>query len=300
MVEIPETDANTLAEQMEHHRASLREARVVAANRYSEERREREDHDGRRSGSMRADEHGTHGAHAGASASHAGHQVERRQQSLPGLASADGGLRLEAEPVVVAGGVEVPFEFRIVREGDGSVTTFDELHERRMHLIVVRRDLTGFQHLHPKMGRDGTWSRELTLPSAGVWRAFADFSTGGVPMTLGIDLFAESDFRPERPSEPTTSFTNAGDLVLLETTPDTARFTVTRDGEPVQVEPYLGARGHLVVLRWGDLAFLHVHPADENDIAFAVSYPSKGMYRLFLQYSVDGDVRTAAFTTSVS
>jgi len=70
----------------------------------------------------------------------------------------------------------------------------------------------------------------------------------------------------------------------------------------VQVDRYLGARGHLVALRWGDLAFLHVHPVTEaaDDIAFDVSYPSDGNYRLFLQYSVGGEVRTAAFTTPVA
>ena len=34
-----------------------------------------------------------------------------------------------------------------------------------------------------------------------------------------------------------------------------------RDGKPVtDLEPYLGAYGHLVALRAGDLAYLHVHP----------------------------------------
>lgn len=75
------------------------------------------------------------------------------------------------------------------------------------------------------------------------------------------------------------------------------RFTATHDGRPVEVEPYLGARGHLVALRWGDLAFLHVHPIADEDLAFEVTYPGPGTYRLFLHYSVDGVVRTAAFTT---
>ena len=58
------------------------------------------------------------------------------------------------------------------------------------------------------------------------------------------------------------------------------------------IEPYLGARGHLVALREGDLAFLHVHPESEasegSDIRFAVEYPSEGRYRLFLQFKLDG------------
>jgi hypothetical protein len=185
--------------------------------------------------------------------------------------------------------------------GRTPVTSFDELHERRMHLIVMRRDLTGFQHLHPTMDEDGTWRTDITLPTGGVWRAFADFSTARIPMTLGLDIHVAGEFRPE-PLPPMTSTVEVGDdVVSLDATEAEHRFTVSRGGEAIPVEPYLGARGHLVALRSGDLAFLHVHPVtdDSDDIAFAVRYPSDGVYRLFLQYSVGGDVRTAAFTNAI-
>ena len=75
------------------------------------------------------------------------------------------------------------------------------------------------------------------------------------------------------------------------------RFAVTKDGRPVQTEPYLGAGGHLVALREGDLAFLHVHPAGD---AFEATFPTTGAYRLFLQFKVDGRVHTAEFTREVA
>ena len=65
------------------------------------------------------------------------------------------------------------------------------------------------------------------------------------------------------------------------------RFTITKDGEPVETEPYLGAGGHLVALREGDLAFLHVHPADDS-VRFAATFPTEGRYRLFLQFKHEG------------
>jgi hypothetical protein len=69
------------------------------------------------------------------------------------------------------------------------------------------------------------------------------------------------------------------------------------------LEPYLGARGHLVALREGDLAFLHVHPADATTIGSSISFhaalPSAGRYRLFLQFQHHGVVHTAAFTLEV-
>ena len=82
-------------------------------------------------------------------------------------------------------------------------------------------------------------------------------------------------------------------------------FTVTRDGDPVELAPYLGAGGHLVALRDGDLAFLHVHPVTDEapqpgrPIEFATRFPDPGGYRLFLQFKSGGQVHTAAFTQEV-
>ena len=90
-------------------------------------------------------------------------------------------------------------------------------------------------------------------------------------------------------------------------------FAVTRDGQPFErVEDYLGAKGHLVALRGGDLAYLHVHPttggAEQdgpagalrgNEITFAASFPTAGRYRLFLQFKTSGEIRTVAYTVEV-
>ena len=76
------------------------------------------------------------------------------------------------------------------------------------------------------------------------------------------------------------------------------RFTITKDGAPVHTEPYLGAGGHLVALREGDLAFLHVHPMDDS-VRFAATFPTEGRYRLFLQFQHEGRVQTVAFTQEV-
>lgn len=78
---------------------------------------------------------------------------------------------------------------------------------------------------------------------------------------------------------------------------------VSKDGEPVtDLQPYLGALGHLVVLRAGDLAYLHAHPetseAQGPDVGFHATAPSRGRYHLYLDFQHDGVVRTATFTLS--
>ena len=80
-------------------------------------------------------------------------------------------------------------------------------------------------------------------------------------------------------------------------------FAVYRDGEAIRTEPYLGAGGHLVALREGDLGYFHTHPAEHGDdaaVPFATAFPSAGRYRLFFQFKHDGEVRTAAFTRAVA
>jgi hypothetical protein len=239
------------------------------------------------------------GGHSTGGGEGAAHSTPRN-----GLAQAAGGLRLVVDDPHEATSRQ-QLRFRVVNDKGATVRDFDVEHARRMHLIVVRRDLSGFQHLHPQQTADGGWQVPLRLAGAGTHRAFADFSTGGESHTLGTDLQADGRFvARELPHPAATATTDTGLEVRLEQARDQVRFTVFDDGRRVRdIQPYLGARGHLVALRQGDLAFLHVHPESEasegSDIRFAVEYPSEGRYRLFLQFKLGGRVHTAAFTREV-
>jgi hypothetical protein len=221
-----------------------------------------------------------------------------------GLVQAEGGLRLVLDDPARAIGPQ-GLGFRIVNEEGATVRDFDLEHARRMHLILVRRDLSGFQHLHPEQTADGGWQIELRLAGPGSYRVFADFSSGGESHTLGTDLHVDGPFEAQKlPHPESTAVTDSGYEVHLDEAGQEARFTVFKDGRQIRdIEPYLDARGHLVALREGDLAYLHVHPESEasegSDIRFAVEYPSEGRYRLFLQFKLDGRVHTAAFTREV-
>jgi hypothetical protein len=224
--------------------------------------------------------------------------------ALPGLAAAEDGLRLAPVTDTQPLGIETTYRFRIL-DRDGPVTDFDVAHTKRMHLIVVRRDLVGFQHLHPTMAADGTWAIPLELDDAGTYRVFADFVVDGDKHTLGTDLFVGGTAEPQ-PLPPADDVADAGDgyTVELHGTPAAGEeseltFVVRHDGRVVDdLADYLGARGHLVALRDGDLGYLHVH-ADEERLAFAADFPAPGAYRLFLQFRHGGSVRTATFTVNV-
>ncbi|MEV2236768.1 hypothetical protein [Micromonospora sp. NPDC049891] len=240
----------------------------------------------------------------------AGHDEGAAGQLPGGLLVSDRGYTLS--PVGAPTG---EFAFRIIGPDGRPVTGYDVSHDERMHLIVARRDLSGFRHVHPELSEDGTWRIASPLGSPGVWRAFADFTpSGGDPLTLGVDVTVPGTLAERPLPAPASSATVDGYTVTLAGDPQPGRtatltLTVSRDGAPVtDLEPYLGAYGHLVALRRGDLAYLHVHPegvpgdgrtAPGPQVSFATEFPSAGAYRLYLDFRHRGVVRTAEFTVHV-
>jgi hypothetical protein len=251
---------------------------------------------------------------AAGSGEHGGQHGDRERQASPasGLAVTDGSFQLVVPDTTLRAGRAERFRFEI-RDLHGVVQRqFDQEHDRRMHLVVVREDTAVYRHVHPDDRGDGTWEVDLELPDAGTYRAFADFSVDGERRTLAATLFVPGEFRPNPLAPPAPIDRTAGYDVRLAHHGIRAGeeseqvFEVYRDGEAVDVEPYLGAKGHLVALRQHDLAYLHVHPADGaaaragNRIAFDAEFPTTGRYRLFLQFKHRGAVRTASFTLEVS
>lgn len=249
----------------------------------------------------------------------AGHDDSGAGGHLPGgLMRSQDGYTLDLAATTAAAGRDVPLALTVTGPDGHLLDTeadYDVEHDKRLHLIVVRRDLTGFQHVHPELGADGRWTTAVDL-DPGAWRVFADFKAADGPaLTLGTDLTVPGtvgDVRPVGDDVRTSSVggydvTLAGDLE--GGTASDLTLTVTRDGEPVtDLEPYLGAFGHLVALREGDLAYLHVHPHEEAHdgdaggptIDFTAEVPSAGRYRLFLDFKADGVVRTATFDLEAS
>ncbi len=218
-----------------------------------------------------------------------------KPQPVRGLAVSDRGLTMRLDRTAAPRGERFDLTFRIA-DRRGTVKRFDVEHTKRMHVIVVRRDMTGFQHVHPTQRADGSWSVPVTLENAGAYRVFADFAVDETPHTLAADLSVDGAIETSAFPKPATSVEVDG----LTVTKNDLGFTVTRDGNPVAIQDYLGAKGHLVALREGDLAFLHVHP-DERRLQFEATFPTAGRYRLFLQFkTTDGRLHTAAFTEEVT
>ncbi|MEU1215902.1 hypothetical protein ACFYSH_18015 [Streptomyces sp. NPDC005791] len=231
-----------------------------------------------------------------------------------GLQISEGGYTLDLKTPRVKAEQQSELRFAIRDRAGRQITAFQREHDKELHLILASRDLRTYRHLHPTRAADGTWSTPVELPAAGDYRVFADFTPAGKnadDLTLGADLAVSGTYKAAELPKPALTTSVDGYTVSLNGSlrPGTAEriaFTVRKDGRPVSdLQPHLGAYGHLVALRAGDLAYLHVHPdgapgdgATEPgpDISFTATAPSSAAYRLFLDFKHDGVVRTAAFT----
>lgn len=234
-------------------------------------------------------------------------------ESVPGgLQVAQNGYRLVLDEPSQRPDPDATVSFRILGPGGSPLTDYATLHDKKLHLVVAKRDLSGFQHVHPTMDHRGTWTAKLSL-DAGQWRTFADFDPAGKDpqLTLGADLSVAGDTTSKPLPRPARTATVGDYAVTLDgdvTAGGDSKLTlhVAKGGAPVtDLQPYLAAYGHLVALRAGDLAYLHVHPDGEPGdgrtkpgpgITFHASFPSEGSYRLYLDFKHDGVVRTAEFT----
>jgi len=246
---------------------------------------------------------------------HGGHGSTAQTSAEPltrGVTSAAGGYLLAPIAAPDEVGEKGLLSFQVLDSRGHAETSFATEHDKKLHLIVVRTDGAQFRHVHPTMDAAGTWSLPWDWAAAGTYRVYADFvpeGDGAKPVTLTRTVNVAGSFAPA-PATPTKmasvdgfTVSLAGDLVARSSSQLTV--SVSRDGRPVTtLQPYLGAFGHLVALREGDLAYLHVHPEGEEpvpgelsgpDVEFAAEAPTPGRYLLYLDFRVDGKVHSAPF-----
>lgn len=245
------------------------------------------------------------------------HEGEADDAVSSGLGVAENGYQLTGLTAATETDTEGELSLAITGPDGKPVTSFDVDHEKELHLIVVRADGEYFRHAHPKMNSDGVWSLPWVWGEPGSYRVFVDFvpSDTGTGITLSSSVEVAGNYIPVTSGEQLTVTTVDGFEVSLDG--DLAvgersdlKWTVTRNDQPItSLEPYLGAYGHVVALREGDLAYLHVHPQGEEpqagetsgpEIVFEASAPTPGRYLLYLDFKVDGQVRTAALVVDAT
>jgi hypothetical protein len=238
--------------------------------------------------------------------------------AIPDRSDATYWLDVAAEPAAVP--VRRPVRLRLVVRDRGTneaVTHFDEMHERLLHLFVVSSDLQYFDHVHPVPANDGSFEIPLTLPLAGAYRLVADLlPTGGAPQTLQHTLLTSGHVAGamKRQVDPRAETLEAvdGDVrarlaMAGARTGDDAHLvlelTDRQSGAPItDVEPYLGAWGHMFLASHDLADVVHSHPLIEETkpggptITFQTLFARSGWYRVWTQIQRRGRLLTFGFT----
>lgn len=235
-------------------------------------------------------------------------------------------VRITSTPPKPRAGEEVHLVFQM-QDGAKTLSEFDVVHEKKLHLLMVTPDLAWFAHEHPDIQPDGTFALDFAFPKGGTYRLFSDFKAAGrSPAVVPVDIAVDGDTPPAKalvPSDLKKPVENNGYLVRMTTaTPasgglSTMKFLVARDGKPVKhLEPYLGALGHLVILGDDAKTFLHAHPEEHaaphddtgkphhahpstGEVAFATRFPKPGIYKAWAQFQHKGRIVVADFVFDV-
>lgn len=208
----------------------------------------------------------------------------------------------------------------LIREQDDGipVRNLTEQHKKLAHLIVVSKDLAFFDHLHPDVVGPGKMSVKATFPRQGQYIAFLQFATPdkGEQLLRGTLRLGKDDMKTASLKPDADKAKAIDDLTFsLKSPPAKAHemampeVEITRGGKPItNIEEYLGAGGHGVIISEDTQSFLHVHPeasqaADgtfASPVMFHTEIPKAGTYKMWTQFQIDGKVRTADFTFSVA
>ncbi len=209
------------------------------------------------------------------------------------------GYQLVTEQIATNGAT-----FHLLDTNGDTVTNFAKSHGAFLHTILVRPDLSGFQHVHPAINADGSWTVPITEP--GQWHMVFEATpiAGGTPLTQSIIVAANIDDETVVAATPLPPAADIVEIDGLVVTRHGFEFTVSNtDGTAAtDLEPYLEQVAHLVALRQGDLAFTHLHPLDSavGTFDFGQGVVAPGTYRLFLQFGHAGVVLTVPFTVVIS
>jgi len=212
-------------------------------------------------------------------------------------------LEISAEPKKPKAGQPVELSFTVRDRDNGLVRDFDIMHERPLHLVVVRRDLAYFRHEHPDVDAAGAFRLSYTFPAGGEYRLFADVAPKGAggQILSGRVTVAGNPAGAAEASAPADTKVDvvspAGTLPVRKTVPIEFRVRDARSGEtPPDLEPYLGVAGHLMLLDEDAATFVHCHPGDDGALRFLARFPKPGVYHGWLQLQRAGAVRTFEFT----
>ncbi|MEX0712089.1 MAG: hypothetical protein WD278_07045, partial [Pirellulales bacterium] len=223
-------------------------------------------------------------------------------------------LMVKTEPAAIKPGEAVKLNLMIHDATGAMIKDFETVHEKKLHLIIVRDGLDRFAHIHPEIDRAGNITGTFTFPTAGKYRLYADHKPTGKKQATPIAEVNVAGTPPPRPKlVPNVPGRVTGDElgadIVIENgkARGTTRISFTlfdAAGKPVaDLQPYLGAMGHLVVLSADGKQYVHSHPLEGQSsggaLAFEAHFPHPGIYKGWGQFRRSDAVHDVPFVVKI-
>jgi len=204
-----------------------------------------------------------------------------------------------------------PVQLTLTPRSEKGIVPLDETHEQKLHLVTVSEDLSWFGHIHPQLQPDGRYTVAQTFPAGGNYLLFADYKPqGGSPQTDKLNIRVNGN-RPGSSKLETKRVDETGGYTVtvehadsLATGPVRIPVVIRKDGKVLErsdLQDYLGAVAHIILISVDEKEFLHVHPESTGEYAIYAhaELPRRGMYRMWVQFRTNGVIHTADFTLEV-
>jgi hypothetical protein len=237
--------------------------------------------------------------------------LETHHSTFSGLSNSDGGYTLTSESNLRPGDDQF-VEFAITGPDGRPVPEYVDVNDAHLHLIAFRRDLTGYQHIYPEQGRGASWWAVLNL-TPGPWHLVVELQPRALEreLTLATDFTVRGRYTPQPPPPIGDQADAGGGITVTRSGALTTRsdnlpsMLITEAGRPVtDLEPAHGEIGHVVIIRPGDLGYLHLHPLSSSTtgprLLFTGGVPAPGTYAMFVEFFRADSIHVAAFTVPVT
>ena len=213
------------------------------------------------------------------------------------------------------------FTYKIKNDKGEILKNYEIAHEKIMHfIIVVRKDLQQFQHIHPDFNQStGEFSVAVTFPTDGPYRVFPDFTPGVEnPQKLPVTVFHDiavgdvSKYKAQAVTTDAQSKKTFDGYQVTHNLPGNLNkqqevnysLNIERNSQPVtDLQTYLGALGHSVILKEETLDFIHTHAGESGTgpkIEFSTTFPESGMYKIFTQFQHQNKIITTDYVIKVN
>ncbi|MDR7002977.1 hypothetical protein [Neobacillus niacini] len=219
-------------------------------------------------------------------------------------------------PRVLKPNKNIPISILIKNKSNQPIQTFETVHTKKMHLIIVSKDLSYFSHLHPKYEGNGKFDISTTFPSGGDYQLIAEVTPkgGGDNSVEKHWMHIDGPVPKSTPLIPVQKLTKVVDGLKITLSFDhlmaemnsNMTFTIrdAKTNEPIKnLQPYLGAMGHAVAIKDNLQEYLHIHPMTTKGngpkVTFMTYFPQKGVYKIWGQFQYQGRIIIAPFIVNV-